>query len=91
MSRKFNVRVGDVVYHRALDLGKGKVRYTHRNEVVVDFGKASLLRYPKTDLCKSPSHFSGEPCGACGYVKQSGRLNQVPRSQDISPNKAQIL
>lgn len=70
MSHNFNIRVGDKVYHRRADLGEGKVRYTYRNEVVVDFGKASVQRCPKTDLCKSPSHLSGEPCRSCGFLKR---------------------
>jgi len=70
MSQTFSVRVGDTVYHRRTDLGEGKVRYTYRTEAVVDFGQASVQRYAKTDLCKSPSHLSGEPCRSCGYLNR---------------------
>jgi hypothetical protein len=71
MKRKVNIRVGDIVFHRALDLGKGKVRYIYRDEVVVDFKKASARCYPRTEVCESPSHFSGQRCNSCGYVNES--------------------
>ena len=71
MKHKVNIRVGDLVFHRTLDLGKEKVRYTYRDEVAVDFERSSARRFPRTELCKSPSHFSGERCSSCGYVNQS--------------------
>ncbi len=70
MSRKVNLRVGDTVYHCTLDLGKGKVRYLYRDEVLVDFEKAAVRRYSRGEICKSPFHLAGEPCRSCGYVSQ---------------------
>lgn len=71
MSRKVNLRVGDTVYHSRLALGKGKVRYLYRDEVLVDFEKAAVRRYSRGEICKSPLHLAGEPCRSCGYVSQS--------------------
>ncbi len=72
MSGKMNFRIGDVVCHRTLDLGRGKVSYLYRDEVLVNFEKVSVVqRYRMGELCKSPLHVAGGPCGSCGYAGQS--------------------
>ncbi len=72
MSGKMSFRVGDVVCHKMLDLGRGKVRYLYGDEVLVNFEKASVVqRYPRGALCKNPLHLAGGPCGSCGYAGQS--------------------
>ena len=40
------------MYHKTLDLGRGKVRFLHRTETLVAFEKALPTRYPKEELCK---------------------------------------
>ncbi len=54
MSGKFKLRIGDVVYHRSRDLGRGRVRYTYHEIALVDFEQAPAQRYLKNQLCKSP-------------------------------------
>ncbi len=51
-------RVGDIVYHKTQDLGRGRVRYIYRTELLVAFEK-SAGRYRKEEVCKSEPH-SGE-------------------------------
>lgn len=65
------LKVGDTVYHTTLDLGQGKIRYIYREEVSVDFEKATVGRYPKAELCKSREHDSSQPCRLCGSMRES--------------------
>jgi hypothetical protein len=53
MSGKMKFRIGDTVYHKTADLGRGKVRFIYRTELLVAFEKSSAGRYPKEDLRKS--------------------------------------
>lgn len=52
MQTKLKFRIGDTVYHKTLDLGRGKVRFLYRTEALVAFEKALPTRYPKEELCK---------------------------------------
>lgn len=52
MGGKLKLRIGDTVYHQALALGRGKVRYIYRDEVLVAFEKAPAARYPRDNLSK---------------------------------------
>ena len=56
MNGKVRFRIGDTVYHKTLDLGRGRVRYTYRAELLVNFEKSLLLRYSKEEICKSEPH-----------------------------------
>jgi hypothetical protein len=42
--------IGDTVDHKTLDLGRGKVRFIYRAEVLVAFDKALPGRYAKRAL-----------------------------------------
>jgi hypothetical protein len=53
MNGKVKFRIGDTVYHKTLDLGRGKVRFLYRVEVLVAFEKALPSRYPKEELSKA--------------------------------------
>ncbi len=53
MQAKVKFRIGDTVYHKTLDLGRGKVRFLYRAEVLVAFQKALPGRYPKEQLSKT--------------------------------------
>lgn len=52
MNGKVKFRIGDTVYHKALNLGPGKVRFVYRAEVLVDFTNALPARYAKEALSK---------------------------------------
>ncbi len=52
MQAKVKFRIGDTVYHKTLDLGRGKVRFFYRAEVLVAFEKAVPTRFPKEELCR---------------------------------------
>jgi len=54
MSALAKLRIGDIVYHRDLDLGPGKVRYLFRGAVTVSFEKTAVQRYSKQEICKVP-------------------------------------
>ncbi len=56
MNGKVKFRVGDIVYHKNLDLGRGRVRYIYHTELLVAFENSPAGRYPKDDLCKSEPH-----------------------------------
>ena len=56
MNGKVKFRIGDIVYHKSLDLGRGRVRYIYRTELLVAFENSPAGRYPKEDLCKSEPH-----------------------------------
>jgi hypothetical protein len=56
MNGKIKFRIGDIVYHKNLDLGRGRVRYIYRTELLVAFESSPAGRYPKEDLCKSEPH-----------------------------------
>jgi len=66
MNGKLHQRIGDVVYHKAINLGRGKIRYIYRKELLVDFEKSMARRYPREELCKR-SHLGTETCTLCGY------------------------
>jgi hypothetical protein len=53
MSGKLKFRVGEIVYHRTLDLGAGTVRYVSRDDLIVNFEKAPVQRFKKYEICKS--------------------------------------
>ncbi len=52
MQAKVKFRIGDTVYHKTLNLGRGKVRFLYHAEVLVAFEKALPTRYPKDELSK---------------------------------------
>lgn len=56
MNGKMKFRIGDTVYHKTLDLGRGKVRYIYRSELLVAFENSPAGRYPKEELCKVEPH-----------------------------------
>jgi hypothetical protein len=56
MNAKVKFRVGDIVYHKNLDLGRGRVRYIYHTELLVAFANSPAGRYPREDLCKSEPH-----------------------------------
>lgn len=56
MNGKLKFRIGDVVYHKTQDLGRGRVRYIYRSELLVSFEKSAAGRYPKEELCKTQPH-----------------------------------
>jgi hypothetical protein len=56
MNEKVKFRIGDTVYHKNLNLGRGRVRYIYRSELVVAFESSPVNRYPKEDICKSEPH-----------------------------------
>jgi hypothetical protein len=56
MNGKVKFRIGDTVYHKGLDLGRGRVRYINRTELLVAFESSPVGRYPKEDICKSEPH-----------------------------------
>jgi hypothetical protein len=56
MDIKMKFRIGDIVYHKTLELGRGRVRYIFRNELLVAFENSPAGRYPKEELCKSEPH-----------------------------------
>ncbi len=56
MNGKVKFRIGDTVYHKNLDLGRGKVRYIYRSELLVAFERTATSRYAKEELCKSEPH-----------------------------------
>ncbi len=60
MDRNVKFRIGDTVYHRSLDLGRGKIRYIYRCELLVAFERAAAGRYAKEDLCKNEPHPSAD-------------------------------
>jgi len=59
MNGKMKFRIGDIVYHKTMDLGRGRVRYIYRSELLVAFENSPAGRYPKEELCKS-EHFTAE-------------------------------
>jgi hypothetical protein len=61
MNAKVKFRIGDTVYHKTLDLGRGKVRFIYRAEVLVAFEKALPRQYAKEDLCKTEPHPTSQP------------------------------
>ncbi len=61
MQTKVKFRIGDTVYHKALNLGPGKVRFIYRTEALVAFEKAMPTRYPKEELCKVQPHPASAP------------------------------
>jgi hypothetical protein len=61
MNAKVKFKIGDTVYHRTLDLGRGKVRYIYQAELRVAFEKVRANRYPKEELCKSEPHRAPQP------------------------------
>jgi hypothetical protein len=63
VSSKLKVRTGDVVYHRSKDLGRGRVRYSYHELVLVDFEKVPVQRYPKEQLCKNRANLTGSRSG----------------------------
>jgi len=56
MNGKTKFRIGDIVYHKTQDLGRGTVRYIYRAEMLVAFQKFAAGRYRKEELCKSEPH-----------------------------------
>ncbi len=60
MNGKVKFRIGDTVYHKSLDLGRGKIRYIYRSELLVAFERAAAGRYTKKELCKSEPHPSAD-------------------------------
>lgn len=56
MNGKVKFRIGDIVYHKTLELGRGRVRYIYRNELLVAFEHSRAGRYAKEELCKSEPH-----------------------------------
>ena len=56
MNGKPKFRIGDIVYHKTQDLGRGTVRYIYRAELLVAFQKFAAGRYRKEELCKSEPH-----------------------------------
>ena len=56
MNGKVKFRIGDIVYHKSLNLGRGRVRYIYHTELLVAFENSAAGRYPKEDLCKSEPH-----------------------------------
>ncbi|HEY6939478.1 MAG TPA: hypothetical protein VI424_20115 [Terriglobales bacterium] len=56
MNGKVKFRIGDTVYHKNLNLGRGRVRYIYHTELLVAFENSPAGRYPKEDLCKSEPH-----------------------------------
>ncbi len=56
MNGKVKFRIGDIVYHKNLNLGRGRVRYIYRTELLVAFENSPAGRYAKEDLCKSEPH-----------------------------------
>lgn len=56
MNGKVKFRIGDTVYHKSLNLGRGRVRYIYHTELLVAFESSPAGRYPKEDLCKSEPH-----------------------------------
>jgi hypothetical protein len=56
MNGKVKFRIGDIVYHKSLNLGRGKVRYIYRSELLVAFENSPAGRYPKDELCKVEPH-----------------------------------
>ena len=61
MQAKVKFRIGDTVYHKTLDLGRGRVRFLYRAEVLVAFEKALPTRYPKEELCKVEPRPASQP------------------------------
>lgn len=53
MKGKLKFRIGETVYHRTLDLGRGKVRFIYRAKLLVAFEKLAAGRYSKEDVCKN--------------------------------------
>ncbi len=56
MNGKVKFRIGDTVYHKSLNLGRGRVRYIYHTGLLVAFENSPAGRYPKDDLCKSEPH-----------------------------------
>jgi hypothetical protein len=56
MNGKVKFRIGDLVYHKSLNLGRGRVRYIYRAELLVAFESSPVGRYLKEDICKSEPH-----------------------------------
>ena len=61
MNRRVKFRIGDTVYHRTLDLGRGKIRYIYHAKLRVAFEKLPAGRYSKEELCKSEPHPASQP------------------------------
>ena len=61
MTGKVKFRIGDIVYHKTLALGRGRVRYIYRTDLLVAFENSLAGRYPKDELCKSEAHPSDPP------------------------------
>ncbi len=60
MNGKVKFRIGDTVYHKSLDLGRGKIRYIYRTELLVAFERAAAGRYAKETLCKTEPNPSAD-------------------------------
>ena len=56
MNGKVKFRIGDMVFHKTLNLGRGRVRYIYRTELLVAFENSPAGRYPKEELCKIEPH-----------------------------------
>ncbi len=61
MQAKVKFRIGDTVYHKTLNLGRGKVRFLYRTEVLVAFEMALPTRYPEEELCKIEPRPASQP------------------------------
>jgi hypothetical protein len=61
MNGKLKFRIGDIVYHKTLDLGRGKVRYIYRSELLVAFENSPAGRYPREELCKAEPRPAAQP------------------------------
>ena len=51
MNGTVKFRIGDIVYHKRVNLGRGGVRYIYRTELLVAFENSPADRYPKEELC----------------------------------------
>ena len=58
MNGTVKFRIVDVVYHKRVNLGRGRVRYIYRTELLVAFENSPAGRYPKEELCKVEPHAS---------------------------------
>ena len=58
MNGKVKFRIGDIVYHKRVNLGRGRVRYIYRTELLVAFANSPAGRYLKEELCKVEPHAS---------------------------------
>ena len=61
MNGKVKFRIGDIVYHKTLALGQGKVRYIYRSKLLVAFENSPAGRYSREELCKTEPHPAAQP------------------------------